>query len=235
MNRLEIRTLARTLMDEPDAAPDGSFADADIDIQINASKDRVAIALSSLLPGKFRSYALVDVEAGKASYSIVTDFAVTDCLLPVDFYRYKADERRLPLLYTPNSENLALVSNKANLDSVLWGQEKDGYVEFSPPAKETVASRYKFIYVKKWPDLTHDTSDVAPNVATPGYDSVFHSLIAYDVAVALLPVNERSTTDLERRRDVIMQEVAWNLTGQSGARFNELLSTRRILHLGASL
>lgn len=235
MNRLEIRTLARTLIDEPDPAPDGSFEDAAIDIQINASKDRVAIALSSLLPTRFRSSALVNVTAGKSSYSIVTDFSIADCLLPVDFYRYKADERRLPLLYVPNSENLALVSNNGSLDSIFWGIEKPGYVEFSPPCKETVASRYKLIYVLKFPDLNHDTSDVAPNVATPGYDSVFHSLIAYDVAIALLPVNERSTADLERRRDIIMQEMAWNLAGQSAARFNDLLPARKILSLGASL
>lgn len=235
MNRLEIRTLARTLMDEPEPAPDGTFADADIDIQINASKDRVAIALSSLLPAKFRSYALVGVEAGKASYSIVTDFLVTDCLVPADLIRYKAEERRLPLLYTKNSEDLAACSNLAAPDTLLWGQEKDGYIELSPPPKETASARYKFIYVKKWPDLNHDTSDVAPNVATPGYDSVFHSLIAYDVAIALLPVNERSTSDLERRRDAIMREIAWNLSGQSGATFNGLLSTRKIFQLEASL
>ncbi len=235
MNRLEIRTLARTLMDEPDAAPDGSFTDAAIDIQINASKDRVAIALSSLLPSMFRSYALVDVVAGKASYSIVTDFGIADCLLPVDLYRYKADEPRLPLLFTPDSETLALMSNKTGHDSIFWGMEKAGYVELAPPSKETVTDRYKLVYVLKFPDLNHDSSDVAPNVATPGYDSALHSLIGYDTAIALLPVNERSTADLERRMNVIMQDIAWNLSGQSAATFKELLPSREILNFGAGL
>lgn len=234
MNRLEIRTLLRTLIDEPDAYPDGTFTDAQLDTLINSSKDRIALALSSLLPSKFRTYKLVPTTAGRASYSIVTDWLITDCLAVVDILRYKANEDRLPLLYTPNSEDLALTSNTANLDAVFWGQEKADYVELSPPSKETLADRYKVIYVKKVPDLNHDTSDVAPNVATPGFDSVAHSLIAYDAAEVALAVNERSTIDIERRKQAIMFDIAWNLSGVPGARLELLIPARQIFSQGFS-
>ncbi len=234
MTRLEIRTLLRTLIDEPDPYPDGTFTDAQLNTLINTSKDRVTLALSGLLPSKFRSYKLVPVTAGKSSYSIVTDFVITDCLAVADIIRYKATEDRLPLLYTPNSEDLALISNTSNLDSVFWGQEKEGYVELSPPPKETLADRYKVIYVIKFPDLNHDTSNDAPNVATPGFDSIAHSLIAYDAAEVCLAVNERSTSDLERRKQSIMFDIAWNLSGIPGAKMELLLPARTTFNLGIS-
>lgn len=225
MTRLEIRTLLRTLIDEPDPYPDGTFTDDQLNALINASKDRVTLALSSLLPGKFRSYKLVPVTAGKSSYSIVTDFTITDCLAVADIIRYKATEDRLPVLYTPNSEDLALISNTSNLDSIMWGQEKEGYVELSPPPKETLADRYKVIYVIKFPDLAAD--DVSP-----AFDSIAHSLIAYDAAEVGLAVNERSTADLERRKQAILFDIAWNLSGVPGAKMELLLPARTIFNQG---
>lgn len=234
MNRLEIRTLLRTLIDEPDPYPDGTFTDDQLNTLINLSKDRITLALSGLLPGKFRSSKLVPATAGKASYSIIADWSITDALAIVDIIRYKATEDRLPLLHTPNAEDLALISNTANLDALMWGQEKEGYIELSPPSKETLSDRYKVIYVVKFLDLNHDTSDVAPNVATPGFDSIAHSLIAYDAAEAALAVNERVTTDIERRKQAIMFDIAWNLSGVQGARLDLLTPARTIFALGAS-
>ncbi len=116
----------------------------------------------------------------------------------------------------------------------MWGQEKEGFVEFSPPPKETLTDRYKVVYVIKYPDLNHDTSDVAPNIATPGFDSVAHSLIAYDAAETCLPVNERSIADIQAQKYAIMHDIAWNLSGVPGARLNILIPARTIFDLGRS-
>ena len=116
----------------------------------------------------------------------------------------------------------------------MWGMEKEGYIELSPPPKDTLADRYKVIYVIKFPDLTHDTSDVSPNVATPGFDSIAHSLIAYDAAEVCLAVNERVTADVQSRKQAIMFDIAWNLSGIQGARLELLMPARTIFNQGFS-
>ena len=52
--------------------------------------------------------------------------------------------------------------------------------------------------------------------------------------MAALPVNERSTSDLERQRQGILFDIAWNLSGVPGARLNLSVPTKDILTLGLS-
>lgn len=225
MNRLEIRSLVRLLIDEPEAYPDGTFTEAQLDSLINTAKDKATLALASFLPWMFQGTALVDVTAGKSSYDIVTDWLITDCLAVVTIIRNKTTEGRLPVLFSPGSEDLALMSNIANTDPILWGQEKAGYVELSPPPKETATDRYKVIYVKKFPDLNHDTSDEDPDVATPGFNSIAHPLIAYEAALNAMIANERSPADIEKRKQDLIFDIAWNLSGVQMARHSILVPT----------
>lgn len=232
MTRAEIRSLVRLLIDEPEAYPDGTFTDAQLDTLINTAKDKATLALASFLPWMFQGTALVDVTAGKGSYDIVTDWLITDCLAVVTIIRNKTTEGRLPVLFSPGSEDLVLMSNIPNTDPILWGQEKDGYVELSPPPKETATDRYKVVYVKKFPDLNHDTSDVSPNVATPGFRDIAHPLIAYETAIIALIPNERSTTDIEKRKQDLLFDITWNLSGVQMARHSILVPTGEIFRGG---
>jgi len=225
MTRTEIRSLVRLLIDEPEAYPDGTFTDEALNGLINTAKDKATLALASLLPWMFQGTALVAVVTGKSSYDIVTDWAIADCLVVKDIIRNKPVEDRLPLPYSQGSEGLGLMSNIANADSIIWGQEKDGFIEFSPPTKETVSDRYKVVYIKKFPDLNHDTSDESPNIATPGFRDIAHPLIAYEAAIVALIPNERSTADIEKRKQDLLFDIGWNLSGQQMTRCDILVPT----------
>lgn len=232
MTRAEIRSLVRLLIDEPEAYPDGTFTDPQLDALINPAKDKATLALASFLPWMFQETALVDVEAGVSSYDISFDWGIDDCLAVVTIIRNKTTEDRLPLLFSPGNEDLALMSNISNTDPILWGQEKAGYVELSPPPKETATDRYKVVYVKKFPDLNHDTSDVTPNIATPGFNPIAHPLIAYEAALIAMIANERSPADIEKRKQDLLFDIAWNLSGVQMARHSILVPTGEIFRGG---
>lgn len=225
MTRAEIRSLVRMLIDEPEPYPDGTFTEAQLDILINLAKDKVTLALASFLPWEFQATALVDVVATQGSYSVATDWSITDCLAVVTILRNKTTEDRLPLLYSPGSEDVSLMSNISNSDPALWGQERAGYIELSPPPKETASDRYKIIYIRKFPDLNHDTSDISPHVATPGFNSIAHPLIAYEAAILALIPNEKVTDDIEKRKQDLLFDIAWNLSGVQLAKHSILVPT----------
>lgn len=226
MNRAEIRSMVRMLIDEPDPYPDGTFTEEQLNTLIDSAMDKVTLSLASLLPFMFQGVALVDVEAGIMSYDIEADWGITDCLLVKEIIRNKPTEDRLPVMFSQGSEDLALMSNISGTDPILWGQEQVGFVELSPPPKETATDRYKVIYIKKFADLNHDTSDTTPNVATPGFNVMAHPLIAYEVAILALIANERSTTDIEKRKQDLLFDIGWNLSGQQMTRHNILIPTR---------
>jgi hypothetical protein len=233
MTRLEIRTLVRTLIDQPDEYPDGTFTNIQLNTLINLAKDKVVLALASFVPWKFNKSTTVDVTAGTASYTLTTDWSITDAVAVVDIIRNKTGEDRTPVLFAPNTEDLALFSNLSNMDSVLWGQVEDGKVEFSPPCLATVTDRYRVIYVKKVPDLNHDTLDTpSPNVATPDFDSQAHPLIAYYAAALAMIPDEKSSAEMMARYQELVYEIAWNLSSQPGARYNVLLPSRAIFNAG---
>jgi len=232
MIRAEIRSLVRLLIDEPEPYPDGTFTEPQLDSLINTAKDKATLALASFLPWMFQGTALVDVEAGVSSYDISEDWDIDDCLAVVTIIRNKTTEGRLPVLFSPGSEDLALMSNIPNTDPILWGQEKAGYVELSPPPKETATDRYKVVYVKKFPDLNHDTSDVSPNVATPGFNAIAHPLIAYEAALIAMIANERSPADIEKRKQDLFFDITWNLSGVQMARHSILIPTGEIFRGG---
>ena len=233
MTRLEIRNLVRQLIDQPYEKPDGSFYNTDLNILINIAKDKVVLALAPIVPGLFTTKVAVDVTAGDSSYSILTDWGITDCFMPWGLIRNLSNELRLPLLYG-SAEDRQLISNLPNRDSVMWGVDEEGTVEVAPPSKDTASDRFMFYYIKKVADLNDDSTDdvKTSKVATPGFNSIGHPLIAYVAAGMAMITDERISADVDMKYQELLYDISWTLSQIPGARHDVLIPTRAIFNGG---
>lgn len=180
MKRGALRTHIRTLADELTAAPEGLFTDAELDSFINIAQRVVYVDLIEHLPWYFRYTKTFSATASKKTYDIATDIVITDLFMFETILKNTTGEKPTPLVYLEDPEDLWQYGEV--------GEEKEPKVYYYED-RETVglhptpnsAYPYKAFYFKRIPDLTHDDSDVAPNVATPHLPEETHELIAFQV------------------------------------------------------
>ncbi len=183
MTRADIRGLVRIYADELEASPKGLFADAQLNTLINLSKDRVYLQLIDRLPQKFRYYKVFTITASKTTYSVVTDLSITDFFQEEVMLWNRSDKRAwvIPGPISPEDRHQYEAQAGTTGEPKAWGWESDGVFSFAPASDATYTNGGKLYYFKTVPDLSDDSSDVSPLVATPLLPAVSHPLIALDV------------------------------------------------------
>lgn len=208
MNRSEIRYLLRSLIDQPEEAPKGSFLNAELNIYINIAQRQVLLDLAGRCPNRFNKWKKISTTAAKGEYSLETDFSLTDVLLIRDIIRNKSGERPIPLLYCLPEHQWTVVSVSDTGDPKVWGRGEEGSIFLRPIPAEAYADRYLMIYVEKIPDLNDDSTDDATHHATPHLDEIAHPLIAYKAAELCKLKDEEIGTDVETQYANLLALVA---------------------------
>ena len=226
MTRAEIRLYVRFLIDEYTEEPEGLFLDAatateeGINEIINISMHRVHLELIRFMPSYFRKKVLISVTANKREYSVLTDFALTDFMAMEDIFYNESGSKPTPLIHVDLDQiNDYQFTVGQTGEPRIWTYESGDSIAFDPTPSATLANKFKGFYFWRIPDLTHDTSDVSPNIATPSLPKDAHTLIAFDVVQQLHIASEEESADIEALKQKTMAPFLSFYTMQQGTTF----------------
>lgn len=231
MKRGEIKTHIRTLCDELTVAPEGMFTDEQLNTLVNIAQRNVEIDLIEYIPWYFRTSKKFSITADKREYDIVSDIGITDLLLFDTILHNKTGERPNPLLYCDPDELWQHVAvGDTGSDPEIWGYEDKDNIFIEPTPSGTEADRLKAVYFKKVPDLTHDTSDISPEVATPHLPESTHELIAIEVVKLWHIADEEEASDIEERYNRMLFTTTYRLSAPQGIRASLSPNIKEHLH-----
>lgn len=217
MNRGEIRYLLRSLIDQPNQAPVGSFLDEELNVYINFAQRDVLLDLAGRCLTRFNKWKKISITAGKGEYSLVTDFGVSDVLQIRDILRNKAGEKPIPLFYCPPEQQwIVSTVGETAANPLIWGRGEEGSVFLRPIPTASYADRYLMIYIEEIPDLNDDTTDDATHHATPHLPTIAHPLIAYKAAELCKIKDEEIGTDVETQYTGLLARVVKQLGAVEG-------------------
>lgn len=223
MKRLQIRLLARSLIDEYSEEPEGLFKDDDVDEIdmnefINLAQQKVELDLLPFVPHLFRKPFLISTTATKRIYDIVSDLSVTDFLAMEDIYRNKAGERPTVLHFVEQDQLWEFVKVGDTGPAKVWSWEERLKIAIDPTPDVSESDIFKAVYSFKAPNLNHDSTDNPPtDYATPLLPEVSHVLIAIDTAIQCHLVGEEESSDLQGRYDKKFKSVIKSIASLPGA------------------
>lgn len=222
MNRGEIRDHIRLLADEPDEAPEGMFLNTQLNTLINISQQRVALELFKHIPWAMQKKFTIGLTANKASYSIVTDFAVTDFFMMNGIFQNVSGKKREELLFLEKDQLGSLFEvGETSDEPKCWTYEDAGNILLVPAPSATVAAKYVAYYLPIYPALNHDSTHAPTTTyAVPWLNStslkMAHELIALDVVRQWHIADEEEGTDIERRYQKLFDEVTTTMKQAQG-------------------
>lgn len=206
MNRKEIRTLSRGLVDEYSEFPQGLIKDEDSDvitmnILINIAQLNVMMDLIPYIPRTFRSSFLISLVAAKDEYSIPTDLSVTDFVAMENIYHNESGELPQGLLYVePDQVHQIDIDVGETGDPQCWFYGGKDIIVFRPKPASAIADRFKAYYFRKLIDLNQDeTHDPANSkYAISEIPDVAHPLIAFDAAMQYRLIEDKDVSKIEK-------------------------------------
>ena len=213
MKRGEIRDYIRILGDELTEAPEGLFTDAQLNTLINISQRKVQKELANYIPWYFRQTKLISLTANKKVYSIDTDLLITDFLVFEKIIPNVTAQEAIPLLYL-EPKDIRLHEKVGDTAAMPkgWGYETSSSIFFVPTPASTTASALKAYYIRRIPDLNHDTSDTPPSVATPLLPEEAHQLIAIDVVRQWIIWDKSKFADADRRYSEVFSSIVMQIS-----------------------
>lgn len=226
MNRAAIRKYARFLIDEYTEEPEGLFLDVPtatemgINDIINIALHNVQMDLIKIMPWYFRKTFLISVTALKREYTIATDLALSDFLIMEDIFYNETGSKPTPLIHADLdqiNDHQINVGDKG--EPRIWTYEGANSIAFDPKPSATLANKFKGFYFYRIPDLTHDTSDVSPNIATPSLPLEAHPLVAIETVAQLHLAGEEEGSDVEKLRQSILAKIVSIYSIRQGTSF----------------
>lgn len=221
MDRSQLRDYTRILADELTEAPEGLFANTQLDTLINVSQDNVLLALADKLPKMFRKPVLISITANKREYDVATDLSITDFLKFSCILRNLAGEKPVPLTYWDVGDIWEVSEVGKTGTPKRWGYESRTEIFFDPTPDATATDRYKGYYFAELPDLTDDGD-------SPALPKVAHPLISLDVLRQWNFRDEKVQQLLEDRFSQMIFDVTYKLSGKEGPTADLLPSTKEL-------
>lgn len=222
MKRGELRDYIRILADELTEAPEGLFTNIELNLLINISQQNVPLTLVPYIPWAVTKSFLILVTASKREYSIETDFSLTDFFMMDGIFHNESGYRQAELLYMEKDQLVEFNIIGRTDDPKVWSWESMGVIAFDPCPDQTVANKYKGVYIPVFKnlndDITHNPS--ANQYAIPFNGSSIltpaHPLIALDVLKQWAIRNDSSSSEIDRRYDRILADVLFAMTQVQG-------------------
>jgi hypothetical protein len=220
MNRLQIRNHVRFLINELTEPPEGIIDNDDTAVhnlndQINLSIHNVQMKLIRFMPWYFRKTFNISTTINTRTYTFTT-LGVTDFLAMEDIYYNDSGDPATPLLFIEPDQMAddtiaQIIGQSLNVGDTgepkVWMFENRTTLAFEPTPDATVTSKFKAFYFYRIPDLTHDTSDTSPYIATPSLPVEAHPLISFDAVEEILIADDRATAEIEKRANKVMANV----------------------------
>lgn len=219
MNRKEIRTYARGIVNEYSEEPEGLIKDEDVDEVdfnelINIAQQKVQIDLMLHIPWYFRRSKLISTVADKEEYDIVTDLEINDFLVFENIFHNETGEEPQGLLHAEPDQltDLGILAGEKG-EPRLWIYESGSSIAFKPTPTASESNKYKGYYFYQIPDLNEDTDHdpSAGKYAIPALPKVTHVLVAIDAAKQYHTIDDEEAYDIEKRYDRYLVMAANNL------------------------
>lgn len=222
MKRGELRSYIRILADELTEAPEGLFLNTELDVLINLSQQSQALALAPHIPWAITKSFLISVTASKREYSIETDFSLSDFFMFNAILHNESGYRQAELLYMEKDQLVEYNIIGRTDDPKVWSWDSMGVIAFDPCPDQTVANKYKGIYIPIFKDLNQDeTHDPATGkYAIPFNGSSIltptHPLIALDVLKQWAIRAGGNITEIDKRYDSTFKDILSTMSQAQG-------------------
>jgi len=235
MKRGELRDYIRLLADELTEAPEGLFTNIELNLLINLSQQNTALALAPHIPWAFTKTFLISITVNKREYTIETDFSLTDFFMMDGIFHNESGYERTELLYVDRDQVVEYNAIGETGDPKVWSWETMGTIAFDPCPDQTVANKYKAVYIPIFKDLNDDTTHdpVTGKYAVPFNGSSIltptHPLIALDVLKQWHIRGEEESADVGARYKEIFTNVLFTMQQAQGVNWKGRLPVREVL------
>ena len=222
MNRKLIKEYIRILADELTEAPEGLFTNLELDLLINLSQQSTALVLFPHIPWAITKSFLISVTANKREYIVETDFSLSDFFMMDGIFHNESGYRQAELLYMEKDQLVEYNIIGRTDDPKVWSWESMGVIAFDPCPDQTVANKYKGVYVPIFEDLNDDETHDPENdkYAIPFNGSSIlkptHPLIALDVMKQWVMRSGVSSAEIDKRYNNTLRDVLFAMSQVQG-------------------
>jgi len=222
MTRKDIRGYIRILADELTEAPEGLFTNLELNLLINVSQQNVALGLVSYIPWAITKSFLISVTVNKREYDIVADLELSDFFMMDGIFHNESGYRQAELLYFEKDQLVEYNIIGKTGDPKVWSWESMGVIAFDPCPDQTVANKYKGVYIPIFEDLndddTHDPENDKYAIPFNGSSilTLTHPLIALDVLKQWVIRSGESSTEIDKRYNGILRDVLFAMSQVQG-------------------
>jgi len=234
MKRGELKSYIRILANELTEAPEGLFTDVELELLINVSQQNIAVVLVPHIPWAVTKSFLISTIAAQREYDIEADLSLSDFFMMDGIFHNESGYRQAELLYVKKDQLVEYNVVGRTGDPKVWSWDSIGIIAFDPCPDQTVANKYKGIYIPIFNDLNDDNTHTPPTkYAIPfnGSSTLIpaHPLIAIDVLKQWTIRSGDSSTKIDRRFDSTLSEVLFTMSQAQGLTYRARPNIREVI------
>ena len=222
MDLEHLREYTRILADELDAAPEGVFTDAELNIVLNVSKDNVFMDLVDLIPHRFRKSVNISLVASQEEYELAAagDIVVENVMAIEVIIRTVSGKKPWPLIEITPEMDHQFMANPTETDTypVAWRWSQKDNIVFRRIPSAAITNFAKMLYFEEIADLAEDDDE-------PDLPRMAHPLICLDALRQWGIRTAEGSAAVENRYQEMLQKVVQKYSLKSALRGGQLPGT----------